>query len=274
MSKISGFSLVELLITLALSSIVALSLFQFYLQVYRNSLQIDAVNQIHENTLTFRHLLAQRIQSAGVLGCRKISDSMSMGGDISHRHDIQIIPYNSVLQHKGIPKAVKQRMQPDTDLIWVQRVIKPMQIESLQHNGHIRARGSAYYERGDYVALSDCEKVLFSNLSANTSIEPNTQTTRWHIQDLSHYQRVPQLYIGKWNSEWIFIGNTGRTWLNQPIYSLYAKAQGADMAELIEGVSQLHVVKSNQIITATADFMALSTGFVQHKSFEWIWRIR
>jgi len=160
--NISAFTLLELIISLALGLLIVSMLIQFYLQEQDQNRYEMQLSRMLENASLATHVLHDEIQNAGYVGCPRFSNSLSITNNLP---GFEFTPDNII---KGIHDDAL-----DSDQIIIRRASE--RTTSLLEDGTgsiLIAEGAPLYQTNDALLISDCKSLeLFqvSGLSKSSS---------------------------------------------------------------------------------------------------------
>lgn len=126
--KNSGFTLLELTISLALGLILSISMIQLCSMVKQVIQRQEALLRIQETMQTSIFFMGQAIRSAGNMGCihwqdahtRSIEAQLSVEDmGLSYDRVIRVTNKNQLQNNTLISKNVLAHMKPNTDVLWV-----------------------------------------------------------------------------------------------------------------------------------------------------------
>lgn len=254
---VKGFTLVELMISVALGIFLTAITIHFFINVKQINRYQQGSMRIYENIHAASLLLGRWVRNAGDFGCKTLDDDRV----IHYVHDIDMnylgikrnmpIELVSSTEPKKLQPYLKQmtkRVKPKTDMLWMRRLdrLYPLISYTEGSNGFLKVVGHPSFKQGDIIAISDCQNIDFLKLADdakfnidNTSIIPIYMSdSREHLS--KHYDR--NAYVAKLRSEILYVASTNRTNYNgEPIFALYSTNLNGRTLELIEGVEDMQV---------------------------------
>lgn len=224
---ILGFSLVEILVGLALGSILLGSLINVYLSVKNTSHQQQDISELQENGRTASNILATNIRTAGYAGCSKQNLTDSLRGYTSNNPP-------QYLKKSELPK--------NSDIIVIKKAntdIAHLIKDINQNTDIIRADHNPATESNSWLLITDCghaDLVKAQNIISNNIIL-NKEITH-------HYQHL-DTEIGLYTEITYFIGKTSYQGKHgQNIYALYQVINGREggrKEELVSSINNMHI---------------------------------
>lgn len=217
---LQGMTLVELLISLVLSSILAIMMFNTIYLLKRSVLTQQALVRLQVNARALDYLLGKALRNSGVFGCHKLH----FHSVISVEQDIHL-PHYGLLHSKGIlgiaphqlptdyfgTDRVLKRCKNDSELLWIQS----------SHNTFSMPR----LKNGSILVMSDCSRLsLFRKRDNKVPI----------VQE--------PLSLSVLSSTIYYVGDTHRkNSKGSDIYALYSTDFNGRTLELIEGVEKIEI---------------------------------
>lgn len=202
-----GMTLVELLVSLALSALLVTMMCHAFLLIKKNILTGQALARVAVNARTIDYLLGKALRNSGGFGCFTLLSGLPLTCD----KDIPLQEYG-LLNTRGIKggtavqlpqqagKRVSKRAVPNSELLWMQW-------------------GAPYKKlakQGTLYVIADCHQ-------AHVTLQPPSLGM--------HSLLVSNLY---------YVGKTKRyNAMGKPIYALYSTDFNGRTLELVEGVEQL-----------------------------------
>lgn len=215
-----GMTLVELLISLALGSMLSIMMCNAFLLTKRTMLTQQAIVRLQVNARTLDYLLGKALRNSGVFGCHKLQPNSVIVTD----KDIHLSDYG-LLNSKGIlgllahqlPKDFKgsarilKRYKKDSEMLWIQSGNHILNISRLKSSS--------------ILAISDCRQISL-----------------FRKQDEKLPMVKPPFTLSVLHSTIYYVGDTQRkNAKGRPIYALYSTDLNGRTLELVEGVEKMEV---------------------------------
>jgi len=221
-SEFKGFSVVEVLIALALSSIVLVGITQIYLSTKKVFYTQEDLSRLQENGRFANCILTRNIRMAGYGGCIKSSLPNGLKG------------YNS----NNLPDYLQDKVAPGTDVIVIDKADSGMTGLTEDINGStniIKVQNNPATKGNPWLFISDCKH---SNKFKALNFASKTITTETELKDykkldteIAHYTKVTY-----------FIGQTPyKDKIGKPVYALYSITNNGNKEELIDGISNMQI---------------------------------
>lgn len=216
-----GMTLVELLISLALSSMLSIMMINAFLLTKRTVLTQQALVRLQVNARTLDYLLGKALRNSGVFGCHKLQPysvivvdndiRISDYGLLNTKGILGLLPYQLPADFSGSERILK-RYKKDSDLLWVQ-------------SGN-RILNNARNKNGSILAISDCQKISF-----------------FRQQDKKFPSVITPDTLSVLHSTIYYVGGTQRkNSRGRQIYALYSTDLNGRTLELVEGVEKIEVL--------------------------------
>lgn len=234
--RAQGFSLIELLIVVGLSTMLLAGIWQVYFSaksVYRAQ---QASARWQENLRFATNLLSHKISMAGFSGCRKLSEVQLVN------HTVSIYNDENVLRGYGfenLPSYLIGKVVPNTDVLVLQKADNDLtQITSNLKKGAttIWVTQNPASENNQILLISDCmnaDLLVANNWSGPCILSRNR---------LAHAYQTRSTTIGRLEETTYFIGDTGRVDdRGETIDALFVITNRGDRQELIEGIDSMRI---------------------------------
>lgn len=165
--KSAGFSLLEILCVLAISSLLLLAVYPLFFHQEQQYQQQNNMLIAQENTRLALHLLKKNIQTAGEAGCLSVADLKLYNHLTDLPLELKIIQQYAIYGFDGhangwTPSLPAQltNVAPQTDVIWVEKASydRTHLARAMQHqNEAIYTRASALFQSEDILLIADCQ---------------------------------------------------------------------------------------------------------------------
>lgn len=254
MRKQSGAFLLEILITMSLTSFLLLGIYHLY-QSQRTTYNLQqGLSQIQENIRIAADYFSDAIHHAGFIGCGNLSNEFPIHQAQSYFKFTPESAIQGFSQGDLLPIKIKKTLQVNSDL-FITHQLDRLTTPLLQT--HIATKyltGSSLitskyprYKRGELLMLSDCEKAdIFPVENIFTSNGKQVLTIKHKLAD--YWQNAE---LGRLIENSFYIAATGRKNLsNETVYALYQQNIRGFRHELLAGISQM---KINYGVHATAN---------------------
>ena len=185
-----GFSLVELMIALAMTTFLLATLSTLMVILHKNFLLQDALNSIQENARSTRHVLQMHITHSNTLGCARVPGLHVVG----NTHELTITG-------AGIVRA---------DLL-----------QDMHDKNAMTITTNLHFQRGDWALIADCAQVEIFQVK-NSEVT----TDRQYIQSASPLSKpyARHATLSRFARTTFYIANTGRLDSSgQAVNALYSK---------------------------------------------------
>lgn len=249
--KIRGFSLVELMISIALGALVVVTVGEIYLSNRTTHNIQQALARLQENGRYVNFLLSRELRMAGYHGCGNHSkvnatNLVSNQPNLSE-FDVAIKGYDGLSAgfSPALPSYLTVNPAPGTDVIEVRMASfhgVNLTADMNQTNNPLLVHSRLGIQAGDIVMITNCavgdifKAGASTNATAITHTVSNNTSNHLSIPYLSNAQVMRFLYYA------FYIKNSGRTNANgEPILSLYRQNISGVEEEIAEGVEQMQI---------------------------------
>lgn len=243
-----GFSLIELLIVLCISSLLISGLFAFYLQIHDHQQQNQATQTLSEETTFINTLLARAFYGAGFLGQTHWRDLPVYDVQQQKMLDTPIILLDA--NNPELPDNIRKKIKPDTQAIELKQMdfnlthpINPIS----QGNTSITTQyhSSLDWEPNNYLIIADSQHAEMNRIVSMRKVTNKAQESIQLAYPLqNHYNN--DAYIGLYFNRVYFIGDTGQKFPdNCPIYGLYVVTEDGMTEEISDFVSHWQIILNN-----------------------------
>lgn len=235
-----GISLMELLIVLALSSILVEGLFTVYLQTKEHHANHYALQEITEETRFIQRWFEKAIQRAGYLG-------LSTWNKLPVYDDIRGVALNKgvlLLEKDQLPENIQKKIKSDTQAIELRQM--DFNVTSLTESANAGAseivideNQSLNWKKDDEIIIADSEHAEIEKIVAIQTLSNRKKVITFFTA--LNYSYEKGAYLGAYLDIIYFIGDTGRKFPNQePIYGLYTYSENSLTEEITSLVSDIH----------------------------------
>lgn len=274
----TGLSLVELMITLALSSALILGIFTVYVDSTKTGRLSNSLARVQESSRIAVDILARDLRMVGFQGCSDPSDvNMNIIADNPPTSDflqttLRVWEVTGPNWADGTDldgTSIESDAVVGSDVIAVQRGESvPIEITGNMSdtNANIQVTGQTeLFGQNDMVLISDCENADLFRISS----QPDSNT--WaHANNVNEGNRLSQAYndsarIMRFSHNVFYVRDTGRVDNSgNPIRALYrarnnllnSAAPDFQIDELVEGVENMQVLLGEKLSTGNLRFRA------------------
>lgn len=226
-----GITLIELMIALLMSSLILSGLTMIYLACDKNQKTQSALLTIQENSRISMQLFNEAFQTAGYIGCAKLTDQFPVTNNLSIQFTAatKIKPYKDNEKKSGSDAISIMRANPVTTHL-VQHMTEYTQL--------ILPPSIKGAEKEIWV-ISDCESVEIFRVQQILNLENN--------QIFQPEKPLKKLYgihaeVSQLENNAYYVAKTDRVdSLGFPVYALYKKDIYSKKSELIEGVNDMKI---------------------------------
>mgnify|MGYP003116605151 CR=1 FL=1 len=273
-----GLSLVELMITLALSSALILGIFTVYLDSSRTGRLSNSLARVQESSRIAVDILARDLRMVGFQGCADpfavnmniIADNPPTGDFL--QTTLRVWEVDGANWADGTEfdgTSIETDAVIGSDVIAIQRgETVPIEVTGNMSatNANIQVAGQTeLFSQNDMVLISDCENADLFRISS----QPDSNT--WaHAQNVNSDNRLSQAYndsarILRFSSNAYYVRDTGRVDnFGNPIRGLYRARNNLlnsatpdfQIDEMVEGVENLQVLVGEKLASGNIRYRA------------------
>lgn len=227
-----GFSLIELMIALALSLILSLAFIQTMLVVKNIYKKQEGLARIQENARTLHHIIGELVSNSGALGCNRMGDEF---GVVIHpgvnEQRLGLAPFMGVASNAS-------------DSLWVQYADRGYRLAqaSTGEHGYFVIQGTPHWKENRVLVLADCRHAEIFCLAEKSKVI-NKHFSQVAFKSISgSYKYDTSAQIARLRSVLLYVAQTERfNEYNDPIYALYSKDFNGKTQERVEGVEAMKV---------------------------------
>ncbi len=222
--KHNGFTLLELIIALALGVFLMISMLQLYLQQRAHDQKEQALFSLQDNARVTFIRLSHDVRMSGLIGCPHLSNVT-----LKSPFNTSVIAWHQGRSTSAVPMPNLTNLRPDSDVLQIQFVdAHASQVQKAQNNSILLA-DKTHFDPSAWLMLSDCTHAEAVQLQ--------------HVHLRYRYKNDAQLAVI--HTFVYYIANTGRTnQTKQPIYALYLRDLNAAKSkpiEFIEGAETMAI---------------------------------
>lgn len=231
-SKLMGFSLLEVMIGLTLSAFILTGLVKIFSVTYKNYLfQVD-LTTMQNNSRIANKILSSEIHYADYLGCASLSNEFPL---INHTE-------YSINPRKIISGYIGDKVKPNTEGFTVIHAdpVHAELIHQAQIGTEIIVTGSPIFVAGDTLVISDCKHVEIFQVKTSYMTKDGLQK----ITSLSSfsYKYDANAEVSHFLKNSFFIAETKRNNKNSPKkYGLFYENIHKNKTELIENITNMKI---------------------------------
>lgn len=238
-----GFSLVELLLAMALGLLLLTGIFTLYLNNKQTYLYTEGLARLQENGRMAWQYLNRDVRMTGNVGCVRVTkEIIPQNNNPDFSAATSLIGWHAGRSTATMPLPISLHPVAGTDLLLIQAAAPDYVSIKTINNNEITLVGHADFKANDPVVISNCQQFTFARvLAVNTNKEAqllmlNTALSNRYASyaQLSHVLKIAY-----------YIRNTGRK--NQAgnvIYALYRRDLNGPLAtpsELIAGIDNMQI---------------------------------
>lgn len=231
-----GFSLLELVIVMALSSMLFVQVGYIYLNTKQIIIRQNSIARMQENKRFAANLLQAKISMAGYYGCGSVANLQlhnHVSADFNLAHSLR--GYRA----GNLPQYLHHKVKSGTDVIEIGKAdldVTSLEGEVAKASHILRVRRNPATEANQVLLLSDCthaELFVAQNWRGNV-IRAN--------RGWAHDYGVVASEVARYELVAFFISATGRSYQGgELIYSLYMTVNRGNKQELLEGIDAMQI---------------------------------
>jgi type IV pilus assembly protein PilW len=221
-SKFKGFSIVEVLIALALSSILLTGIAQIYLSTKKVFYAQENLSRLQENSRFASYILTKNIRMAGYEGCTKSNMPNGLKG----------------FDSGNLPGYLQGKVTSGTDVIVINKAdsgITNLTEDISGSTNIIKVRDNPATKSNPWLFISDCKH---SNKFKALSFASKTVRTETRLKD---YRKL-DTEVAQYTEIAYFIGQTPyKDEIGNPVYALYSITNEGRREELVDGINNMQI---------------------------------
>lgn len=226
-AKQQGFSLVELLITMALGLLLSVGLIDLYISNQKTYHLTQTLARMQEDARAAMQIMRRDIRMAGYVGCGRLDEIVLHSVDEINKTRLVGWHDGRSTSSMRLPMT-QQNLKPNSDMLLLQSAEPNTVAVTSTSNDKIQFAKKPDFETGDSLLISDCHKADIFRFNQPHFLEPYTAA------EVSRWQKI--IY---------YLAETERNNKNaKPIYALYRRdlnGPATAQSELIGGVEDLQV---------------------------------
>ncbi len=206
-NKIIGVTLIELLIAMAISSILLLGVGSIYSNTKRTYFVQDEFGLLQENARYALDVLEKEVRNAGYVGCKSLSllTPNSIVTNTAEFGGVDFGPNNFLLGHKnsgGVYNppfpSPSTSVMPNTDAVTIRRGSScggHLTGNTAPNNANIQITSSCGFQQNEIVMITDCERAdIFKVTNNPNDIGKNNPTTLTHSNAGNTTNKLSKIY--------------------------------------------------------------------------------
>ena len=262
MRAFKAFSLLEILIAIALGSFVTLGLADIYFSHHKNYQYQKSIMQATQNGMLASNLIATTLSQAGYVGCTSL-DNIHITNHIDANNEISAI---KILSKNDLQSSLSNTPLLDSSLLQLSFMSSQLNdvLQDMTSNHYITVSDTLTFEKGDIVMISNCIKADIFTID-DVYIKDEQQII-YTNDNLAIYKKGD--VISQWRQPTLYIANTDRyDNLGNVIPALYWHQLNGSDDELVAGVSHFYVKINNKKVTI--HLTSVSLDKINQSSQQW-----
>jgi len=248
-----GFSIVELMVAVALSLLLMAGLASVYLSNKTTFKVSEGLARIQENSRYMHYILSKDIRMTGYQGCSNTGSTQVLNivstpapnVSLSDQDSIKGYGYTGTTWSPALPAALTGKVLAGTDVIDIHKASElgaQLTANMAQTNTPILVADRLGIKKDDILIITDCQEANLFQAGAASSATAITHTVATNTtNDLSKaYQTDAIIY--QYEAYYYYVKDTGRTnSAANAIYSLFRQDVNGVEEELVEGVENMQI---------------------------------
>ncbi len=223
--KIIGFTLIELMLGVALSALIMIYLITIYLAVLQNQNSQIALSTLKENSEILSPLLLSAIHGAGYMGCARLTDDFPL----SNKTDYQLTAKNRVVvqddtlitRQASFHMAMLSKNMQDKSIFYLTKMVENL-------------------SQGDIVLISNCKTADIAKVKNILSLVNGSQRIMTESPLSVLYSANTEVRKLEINTYYIAATNRKNA-RGELIYALYVKNFQQEKIEKLEGINAMKI---------------------------------
>lgn len=231
-----GISLIELLVAIALGSLVLLGLFNVYAAVKTLYREQNIVAVWQENLRLVSNIFLTNISSAGFAGCRKLTELK-----LINHSPLVFSSVNSIIGFSAahLPNYLQGIVKPDTDVLQIQKADKNIAFvlaPVVRGSAKIQVNKNPATKFNNWLLLADCMNAELFQAKTFTYNMINS------ANNFAENYQAKVSTVGRFEEIVFFIGDTGRVdETGRHINALYEIINRGNKRELVPEIDAMHI---------------------------------
>jgi type IV pilus assembly protein PilW len=210
-----GAILIELMMTIALSLMLLMTLMQLYLTTLHSVRLQMALQQIQHQAATAISILRSSVHQSGYIGCPKLSESFPMDGELTVQNKLQGIQSNTLqVRHAASEHATL--------------------VEGMHNKNLIFASSEPHFPAGTIVLISNCQHAEIFTVKTSIHVRRGQKLISDHSL---HYRYDKNSEVSRYINDTFYISKS----------TLYRKDMAGKKTRLVSGIEDMqfeYTVKS------------------------------
>jgi len=220
--EFKGFSIVEVLIALALSSILLIGITQIYLSTKKAFYAQENLARLQENGRFASYILTRNIRMAGYEGCAGSNLPFGLKG----------------FDSSNLPGYLQGKVTPGTDVIVINKADSGITNLTEDINGStniVKVQDNPATKGNPWLFISDCKH---SNKFKALSFASKTVKTKIELKDY----RKSDTEVAQYTKVAYFVNQTPyKDKIGNPVYALYSITNEGRREELVDGIKNMQI---------------------------------
>lgn len=230
--KHAGFTLIELMLCLAMVSSIVVSITEVYLNASRNFQKQQAVLENEDHLRVAEQFLKSDVSSAGYFGC------------------VSNAPFQAIqgfsLDSPNLPEKLRKKVKAGTDVIEIQKMIpgSAFLLKSVDKASTLLAKPDSHFKVSDRLMISNCHHAEIIKIS---SIHVNKNQEQLGLMKPLDSSFDVRSKLGVYEDNTYYVSKTDRG-----IDALYLLNADGERYELVEGIDDLafHYFENHQWLSS------------------------
>lgn len=231
MNRTTGFTLIELMLALLISSLILCSLSFIYLTCEKNQKTQAALMTIQENSRIAKEILGSAIHTAGYIGCVKLTKHFLITND----YPVQLTENSKMKPYAGNEK------KPGSDAFSIiqANTVNAYLIQSMNDYSRLIVSTSLLFEEEELMVISDCKSADIFKIQQVINMGT--------MQIIIPERPLKKLYglyaeVGQLENNTYYIAKTDRIdEARSPVYALYKKDIYSRKTEILDGINNMKI---------------------------------
>lgn len=262
MKNIKAFSLLEILIAIALGSFITLGLAEIYFSHHKNYQYQKSIMQATQNGMMASSLIETILAQTGYVGCSSLDD-IHISNHINSDDEISAV---KILNKNDLQASFSNTPLSDSRLLQLSFMSSQINdvLQDMTSNHYMTVSDALPFDKGDVVMISNCTKADIFTID-DVYIKDSQQII-YTDADVGIYKRGD--IISQWRQPILYVANTERhDNLGNLIPALYWHQLNGSDDELVEGISHFYVTIKNKKITI--HLTSISLDKITEQSQQW-----
>jgi|GEM_PF-5627591 len=239
----TGFTLLECLIALIITSFLVTAFFRNYLNVKNHFNEREGIETLTEESQIIHSLLETDLQGTGFSGCMQWDNHSPVYDNIQKKWLTSPLSVRNA-DDPDLPKNIRERVKPETQVIEIREM--DFFLDTLSNTASfgsthvmLNENENSSLKSNNFVMIADC---LHAEVNRIIKITHSNNQKEIQLESPLYFSYDKGSYIGNYKNTIYFVGDTHRTFNNNEIlYGLYLN-ESEKSEEITDFISDMKIL--------------------------------